>query len=1451
MPVSTKHRNRHIVKAKRGRKVDVTGEPFSAGYSNIYQHWFHQPIDLPPFSFATIRGMLMDPEIKLNFAMRAAPVVGAEFGWYEGEEFIEGVKCKHPEVAEFLFKQLQHIWKNFLPAILRAQIWGWSGGEVVMKLGENNLIEIDTLEPRHASDVRLLKQGFERWGISVDRVEDRGTALLPFPYSWFHAYNAEDGDDYGLSAAHGAYSPWADKWFNGGAKDVRRLFMHKDAYGGVDLGYPEGETWVEGIEQPVQNRDIARQIVEQLRSGGVVTRPSARDEDGNEKWPLQRAQTTSSPQHILDYPKDLDTEIRHGMEIPDGVVDDSGAAAWAGKRVTIAGFYASLDQWVVQILSDLKYQIFDHLCLLNFGSIPTYELCHKPLAEQAMEQQSNAGPGGEMPPGQDIGGMAPPDMQGPPGMPAMDPSMAAPQQPAPPMVMSVAKSIGTGELTAVEAMEAVRRVVRLSMAQTKEDEPGDDEYEMTPERIEALADLLAAVYGDQAEEMLDEILPEGKPLKLAVWNPDDHPRGPDGRCITRGTDAAFATAKEKVDAAHRSRSADSMSDLMTHLNTLTVKQLHKLKREYGTQGSAKNKAALMAKLSERLTSGRHRTARRDNDTPVAPVREEVYTVPTDSLQVDPKRFQYKVKGIGEKGVGQELKGTSKWNPELGGVLLVWRDPENGNDYVVNGHHRHELASRADAGQLNVRYIDAGSAKIARSVGALANIAEGRGTAIDAAKYLRDSGQDVEHLRSAGISMSGKIASEAEILTRLSDKTFGAVTQGLLEEDQAVAVAKHLTNHDLQDKLFKRLRAREDDGKEWTLRETEQAAKKMAKAGTVKESGTDLFGAWETEESTFDQEVEIESYISRLLAQEANDYAAVASTRRAERVADAGNVLATEENLSRRDAARSILSDFDRESGLKGDTSAAIQKHAARLATAKNRKEREAIKKDALEDVRRALAERDLVEPASKFQTAEDAMGDWMNPQAVAMSIIRGDSNVSDWKLSEQEAAEVEQEAKKILKLGDTDQDAVMMSLRRLETENRILRMRLQPGATKQIGGTTYILNENHRWTLPKEGGQQAVPQRTAPTTPASKPSRQDALAKTGSKERPMTDVPKTKIDSEETTAPPPGDAFMVNVEEIDDETGVSKSARVGVPGRVTPPPPKVPRLPNLTKDERAVESKFISAFEADPSGMANKYRQHVYNSDKPYTFETDAAKLLSDDWVDTDQSKQMQKRAMYNNALHQTANAITKKAFLAHLDTLQAGDNVLVTVGGCGAGKGYTLKNTEKGKGLASSAKAVWDSAGDQNATENPWILEEATKRGLKVQYAYIAGDAKVAWAHPDRGIVQRAHNPEDGRMVDAAVFADSYVMGAKNHHAFHQANKDNPNAEFLFFNATDQSELPGVPEDSLNQDRKALYHWALGSIQSRSDVMPTIMRGGVNGSRIWNQEFFGGQDGKRRQKQE
>lgn len=488
---------RTIVNSNNGQQVDVSGNAYSAGYKSIPHVWFQRPRDLPPFSFMTIRGMLLDPGVRLNFATRVAPLFGAEFGYEvpdpmggDKPKWVQGVKCARPEIAEFIYRQIQTIWTNYLPEITRSQVWGWSAGEVTLKLSDAKLIEINSLLGRHASDCRLLKDPAtkERWGVSVTRVEGPGSVLLPFPYAWFHSYNAEDGDDYGVSAAIGAYSPWADKWFNGGALDVRRLFMHKDAYGGLRMGYPEEDVFLPGVNQMVPAQQIAQQITEQIVSGGTVTYPSTRDEKGYEKWPITDAKTANNPQHILQYPKDLDDEIRHGMEISDAVLSDDGA--WAGKRVTMAAFYASLDHWIVQIVRDLKEQIINHLLLMNFGYVPEYEICAKPLAKQAMEQQANAGPGSQQ-------GQADASQSQVPGMASMWSQPAAQ-----PQMMSLEKAIGAGDVSLYEALRDAAKavsVMRMSTASDEVVEPrkfSSTQFNLPTEAAQLIRDVAAKIPDD-------------------------------------------------------------------------------------------------------------------------------------------------------------------------------------------------------------------------------------------------------------------------------------------------------------------------------------------------------------------------------------------------------------------------------------------------------------------------------------------------------------------------------------------------------------------------------------------------------------------------------------------------------------------------------------------------------------------------------------------------------------------------------------------------------------------------------------------------------------------------------------------------------------------------------------------------------------------------------------------
>jgi hypothetical protein len=330
---------------------------------------------------------------------------------------------------------------------------------------------------------------------------------------------------------------------------------------------------------------------------------------------------------------------------------------------------------------------------------------------------------------------------------------------------------------------------------------------------------------------------------------------------------------------------------------------------------------------------------------------------------------------------------------------------------------------------------------------------------------------------------------------------------------------------------------------------------------------------------------------------------------------------------------------------------------------------------------------------------------------------------------------------------------------------------------------------------------------------------------------------KAGVAGEKSTAPPPGSHYKPDVEKDHNGDGVTDAARIGVNAMSVPPPPPVGKLPNLTSHERQVETEFRDAYHADPDGMARDFRKVIESTRKEGeapTFGTDDAKVLHEAWVHDDITKRAENRATLNNALHQVANAVAKRAFLQELDTLKKGDEVMVTVGGCGAGKGYALKNVPEALAMKNRSKVVWDSAGDQNATENPWIQKEAESRGLKVNYVFVHADPYSQWAHPERGVVKRAGDPSDGRMVDAKVFADSYALGAKNHQAFHDKHKDNPNANFVFLaNTGKPSLIPGVPKEALGLDRRELARFAIKTVHE-SSAPAHVKRGGTVGERIW-----------------
>jgi hypothetical protein len=127
-------------------------------------------------------------------------------------------------------------------------------------------------------------------------------------------------------------------------------------------------------------------------------------------------------------------------------------------------------------------------------------------------------------------------------------------------------------------------------------------------------------------------------------------------------------------------------------------------------------------------------------------------------EVDPKDLgvlpgiQYK-RGVDKSGVTDLLKGQKDYQVEFGDTLTAFRDTD-GKLYAVDGHHRRELAQRAERfslpqsdgsrvevpRKLRVNVLDAADGwtkERAKSYGVIKNLRENKGVAIDAADALAE------------------------------------------------------------------------------------------------------------------------------------------------------------------------------------------------------------------------------------------------------------------------------------------------------------------------------------------------------------------------------------------------------------------------------------------------------------------------------------------------------------------------------------------------------------------------------------------------------------------------------------------------------------------------------------------------------------------------------------------
>ncbi len=264
----------------------------------------------------------------------------------------------------------------------------------------------------------------------------------------------------------------------------------------------------------------------------------------------------------------------------------------------------------------------------------------------------------------------------------------------------------------------------------------------------------------------------------------------------------------------------------------------------------------------------------------------VSAYPTADIAEDAYRFQYK--RTGEHGITSQFKNLKTFDPQLGGVIQVWLDPEENQVYVINGHHRLALAKRTGQETMNVMWIQAKDAAEARKVGALINIAEQQGTPVDAAKLMREGGYTVDDIEAMNVPLTLPLVRDAIALATLHPAIFSAVTTGDMRPNRGVAIGSSGLSHTEQIAVVRLVDAQESTRKNpITDSAVRELAEHAAGAPTISVEQETLFGTEVFDQSLAVERAELTGWIDRQLQKDARTFKFPTEGGRAERLAERG------------------------------------------------------------------------------------------------------------------------------------------------------------------------------------------------------------------------------------------------------------------------------------------------------------------------------------------------------------------------------------------------------------------------------------------------------------------------------------------------------------------------------------------------------------------------------------
>lgn len=339
------------------------------------------------------------------------------------------VKTDDSKIADFVYQQITRIWSRSLQQIQDAAYdWGWCGAEVCYT-EEKSLLCYGQMKDFSPNDVMPLvknkkfvgvRVAMQGWAESIAGGQVKFNETTPRLDLWsaakadpakgfWYAHNQRYGGYYGVTQFRGSWRPWRRLAFRGGAEETIDGGIHRFAYPGPMVRFPEGSSKLPknpppaGRDGRLENRDRVREMAESVKSGAPIGLPSTRDEKSGQylwdfEWP--KVGEGFNPEHLVSYIKYLKDEISFGIGVPPEIMQASDTGSgYSGRAIPKEAFFLSQQNIATAIVWALDKAIIKPLVQRNFGWDKHYEIEVEPLL-QSQVQQTQGGPGGAQPPGQ-------------------------------------------------------------------------------------------------------------------------------------------------------------------------------------------------------------------------------------------------------------------------------------------------------------------------------------------------------------------------------------------------------------------------------------------------------------------------------------------------------------------------------------------------------------------------------------------------------------------------------------------------------------------------------------------------------------------------------------------------------------------------------------------------------------------------------------------------------------------------------------------------------------------------------------------------------------------------------------------------------------------------------------------------------------------------------------------